>query len=52
MDNLYPAKPAILTCPTCDRTAVHDRRGCRPCRSDALDRLVDAVIAAETLTDR
>lgn len=52
MDNPYPSTPTILLCPTCGRTAIHDRRGCRPCRSEALDRLIDAVIAAETLTDR
>lgn len=51
VDNLYPAEPTILTCPTCNRVAIHDHRGCRPCRSDALDRLIDAVTQAETLTD-
>lgn len=44
MENLYPAEPAILRCPTCGRTTIHDRRGCRRCRDEALDRLVDAVI--------
>ncbi len=52
MQNLYPSTPTVLRCPTCGRSAIHDERGCRPCRSEALDRLVDAVIAAETLTGR
>lgn len=52
MRNLYPSKPTVLTCPTCNRTAIHDLRGCRRCRDDALDRLIDAVTAAERLTDR
>lgn len=47
MENLYPAEPTILRCPTCERTAVHDRRGCRECRDEAVERLVDAVIEAE-----
>lgn len=47
MENLYPAEPAILRCPTCGRTTIHDRRGCPRCREEALDRLVDAVIEAE-----
>ncbi len=51
MDDLYPPEPSILRCPTCRRTGIHDHRGCRQCRAEALDRLVDAVTAAETLTD-
>lgn len=51
MQNLYPSTPTALHCPTCGRTGVHDRRGCRLCRDDALDHLVDAVAAAERLTD-
>ena len=50
MDNLYPAGPTVLHCPTCDRTAIHDRHGCQLCRADALDRLIDAVTQAENLT--
>ena len=47
MDDLYPAEPTIPQCPTCGRTTIHDRRGCRKCRDEAVERLVDAVIEAE-----
>lgn len=47
MENYYPAEPTILRCPTCGRTTIHDRPGCRECRDGALERLVDAVVEAE-----
>lgn len=52
VDNLYPIDPTVLTCPTCGRSGIHDRRGCRLCRDDALDRLIDAVAQAEATTNR
>lgn len=51
MDNFYPSTPTILTCPTCGRTSIHDRRDCRQCRAEALDRLVDGRHRGRNPTD-
>ncbi|ACY19857.1 hypothetical protein Gbro_0527 [Gordonia bronchialis DSM 43247] len=51
MEDLYPSEPSILRCPTCRRTALHDKRGCRLCRNEALDRLIDKTAGQPGVDD-